>query len=100
MLQGTFIFTYNGQQVVIPCVTNDERFTTKLQLDISKNYYYLCGGNIINKDLSLEDQANNEDKKEKRMNIIVNDEMETIINDNIKESKEVICPECKENILI
>ena len=106
MSQGTVLFTYNGKQVVIPCITNEklslicERFITKLQLDISKNYYYLYGGNIINKDLSLEEQANNEDKKEKRMNIIVNDEMETIINDNIKESKEVICPECKENILI
>jgi len=34
------------------------------------------------------------------MNIIVYDEMKTIINDNIKEAKEVICLECKKNILI
>jgi len=34
------------------------------------------------------------------MNILVYDEMKTIINDNIKETKEVICPKCKENILI
>jgi len=106
MSEGTVIFNYNGSKVVIPCVTNEklslicERFITKLQLDISKNYYYLYGGNIINKELSLEMQANNEDKKEKRMNIIVNDEMETIINNSLKEAKEVICPECKENILI
>ena len=106
MSQGTIIFTYNGKQVVIPCTTNEklslicERFITKLQLDRTKNYYYIYGGNIINKELSLEEQSNNEDKREKRMNILVYDEMKRIINDNIKESKEVICPECKENILI
>ena len=106
MSQGTVIFTYNGKQIVIPCVTNEklniicERFITKLQLDISKNYYYIYGGNIINKELNLEEQANNEDKKEKRMNILVFDEMKTIINDNIKEIREVLCPKCKENILI
>ena len=106
MLQGIAIFIYKGNQIEIPCITNEklnlicERFITKLNLDISKNYYYLYGGNIINKELSLEEQANDEDKREKRMNILVYDEMKTIINDNIKEAKEVICPECKDNILI
>jgi len=106
MSQGTVIFTYSGKQVVMPCATNErlslicKRFITKLQLDISKNYYYLYGGNILNKELSFEEQANNEDKSEERMNIIVYDEMKTIINDNIKEAKEVLCPECKENALI
>ena len=76
MSQGTVIFTYNGKEIVIPCVTNEklniicERFITKLKLDISKNYYYIYGGNIINKELNLEEQANDEDKKEKRINIL------------------------------
>ena len=106
MSQGTIIFTYNGKQVVMPCITSEklslicERFITKLQLDITNNYYYIYGGNILNKELCLEEQANDEDKREKRMNIIVYNEKKTIINDNIKEAKEVICPECKENILI
>ena len=106
MSQGIVIFIYKGKQIEIPCITNEklslicERFIIKLNLDISKNYYYLYGGNMIKKDLSLEEQANNEDKNEKRMNIIVYDEMKTIINNNIKEVKEIICPECKENILI
>ena len=106
MSQRTILFTYNGKQVVIPCITNEkfsticERFITKLQLDKTKNYYYIYGGNIINKELSLEEQANNEDKREKKMNILVYDEMKTIVNDNIKETKEVICPECNEIILI
>ena len=106
MPQGIVIFIYKGKQIEIPCITSEklslicERFITKMQLDLSKNYYYLYGGNIINKDLNLEEQANNEDKREKRMNIVVYDEMKTIINDNIKETKEIICPQCKENILI
>ena len=101
MSQGTIIFTYNGKKVVIPCITNEkfnlicERFITKLQIDRTKTYFYIYGGNIINKDLSLEEQANDEDKREKRMNIIVYDEMKTIINDNIKEAKEVICQNVK-----
>jgi len=106
MSQGTVIFTYNGRQVVIACAINEklslicERFIIKLQLDRDITYYYIYGGNTINKELSFEIQANDEDKREKRMNILVYDEMKTIINNNIKEAKEVICPECKENILI
>jgi len=62
MSQGRVIFTYNGNQIVIPCTTNEklslicERFITKLQLDRTKNYYYIYGGNILNKELSLEEQ--------------------------------------------
>jgi len=106
MSEGTIIFIYNGNQIVIPCITNEklslicEKFITKLQLDISKTYYYLYGGNTINKDSSFEEQANNEDKIGKVMNIVVYDEMKTIKNDNIKEAKEIICPECKESILL
>ena len=55
MLEATIIFTYNGKQTIIQCMTNEklniicERFITKLQLNKSKIYYYLYGGNIINK---------------------------------------------------
>ena len=93
MSQGTIIFTYNGKQVVMPCITNEklslicERFITKLQIDRTKTYYYLYGGNIINKNLSLEEQANDDDKRERRMNILVYNEMKTIINNSIKEAK-------------
>ena len=106
MSQGKVIFIYNGNQTIIQCISNEklsiicERFINKLQLDKSKIYYYIYNGNIINKELSFEEQINNEDKKEYKMNIIVVDEMNKINNDNIKESEEIICPECKENILI
>jgi len=34
------------------------------------------------------------------MNIVVNENNDPIRKDNIKESKEIICPKCNENILI
>ena len=104
MSQGKVIFIYNGKQTILQCIINEklniicERFINKLQLDKSKIYYYLYNGNLINKDLSFEEQINNEDKKEYKMNIVV-DEMNKINDDNI-ESEEIICPECKESILI
>ena len=105
MSEGKVIFIYNGNKIIIQCISNEklniicERFINKLQLDKSKIYYYLYNGKLINKELSFEEQINNEDKKEYKMNIIV-DEMNKINNDNIKESEEIICPECNENILI
>ena len=72
MSQGKAIFIYNGNQTIIQCISNEklsiicERFINKLQLDKSKIYYYLYGGNIINKELSFEEQVNKEDKIEKK----------------------------------
>ena len=108
MSQITVIFIYNEKQIEIQCLINEklslicEKFIAKLQLDKSQDYYYLYGGNIINKylSLSLEVLAINEDKRYKRMKIIVHDEMEEKKNNNEKEINEVICPECRENILI
>jgi len=106
MSEGKVLFIYNGKQTIIQCNANEklniicERFINELQLDKSKIYHYIYNGNIINKDLTFEEQANNEDKTECKMNIIVVDEMNKIKNENIKESEEIICPECKENILI
>ena len=100
------IFTYNGKQTVILCNTDEklsiicERFITKAELDISKKYYYIYNGDIMKKELKFEEQANEEDKIECKMNIIVDEKKEERRNENIKESEEIICPECKEDILI
>ena len=91
MSQGKVIFIYNGNQAIIQCIINEklsiicERFINKIGLDKSKIYYYIYNGNLINKELSFEEQANEEDKKEYKMNIIVIDEMNNIKNENIKE---------------
>ena len=39
-----------------------QRFIDELELDKSKIFFYLYRGNIINKELSFEEQAINEDK--------------------------------------
>jgi len=107
MSQGAVIFLYNGKQTIIPCMTNEKlslicgRFIREVDLDNSKTYYYIYNGNIINKELNFDEQVNNEDRIRNKMNILVFDEnTRNMNNENIKESDEIICPECKENILI
>ena len=63
------------------------------------NLFYLYNGTCINSELKFSNQANKIDNDRKKMNILVtrND-----ANIKIKEIvfKDIICPECKENILI
>ena len=66
----------------------------------NKNLIYLYNGNEINKELIFKEQANDIDKKRMKMEILIT-KIEVEQN-NIKEiiSKDIICPICKENILI
>ena len=107
MSKATVIFTHNEKQAIVPCITNEkldiicQRFITKVELDISKIYYYTYNGKMINKELSFEEQADKKDKMGNQMNIIVVDENnKKDKNKNIKESYNIIYPECKNNILI
>ena len=54
----------------------------------------------MNDNKILNEIINKEDKRRNKMNILVNENNKTIIKDNIKNSKEIICPKCNENILI
>ena len=66
------------------------------------NLYFLYGGEIINYELTFNQQAKEEDKKNGKMNILVYSYNKTIINENSNsiQSEEVICPKCLENCLI
>ena len=65
------------------------------------NIYYLYNGDKINEELTFNELTNENDNKRKKMNILVYIKEENINNEeNIIKSKEVMCPECKENILI
>ena len=102
------IFNYEGTNTTIQCNINDkmrnviDSFFTKIK-ENENNLNSLCflyNGNKINKELTFNEQANDLDKNRKKMNIIV-----TKINEDLKEtneiiSKNIICPECKENSLI
>ena len=98
------IFTYNGKEVKIQC-QNDEsmkdifqRFISKTSIGIN-TIYFIYGGKIINEQLTFDQLANEEDKKRKTMNIIVNSHKDSKLPKIIK-SKDIICPKCKENCKI
>ena len=99
------IFNYKGIETIIQCNINDKikdiykRYENKLGIDISK-LYFIYNGNKINDNLILNEIINEEDKRRNIMNILVSENNETIIKENIIKSKEIICPKCKENILI
>ena len=98
-------FVYKSFCIEIQCNVNDKmkdiitKFLDKIGKKDSKILYYLYNGSRINEELTFNEQANNFDKNRKKMNILVNN------NENKSENKKVvsndiICPECKENILI
>ena len=102
------IFNYKGIETVILSNINDKmkdiinKFISKSE-NINKNIYFLYNGDNINKELTFDQQANEIDIKRKKMNILVYDEEKEENNKNIGniiKSKEIICPECNENILI
>ena len=99
------IFNYKGIETIIQCNINDKikdiykRYKTKIGIDISK-LFFIYNANQINDNLALNEIINEEDKRRNIINILVNEINKTIINENEEISKEIICPKCKENILI
>ena len=62
---------------------------------------FLYNGNFINEELTFKEQANEDDNKRSEMNILAYEvDNNTIIKENKIKSKHIICPECKENVLM
>ena len=99
------IFNYKGQETIIPCSKTEKmsdmclRYVSKIQIDKNK-IYFIYNGNIINQELIYEEISNEEDKKRNIINVLVEEINKTVINNNIIKSKDIICPQCKEEILI
>ena len=101
------IFNYEesnqGSNIIIQCNIKDKmkdifmKFSTKAQKDLN-NLYFIYNGNIIKDDMEYGQIWNVEDKKRNIMNIIVYEN--NSLNENMIKSKEIICPECKESVLI
>ena len=99
------IFNYEGINTTIQCEINEKmkdiinRFLIKLE-NKEKNLYYLYNGTQINYELTFNEQENDIDKNRKKMNIIVtkSEDAQNIIKEIV--SKDIICPECRENSLI
>ena len=101
------VFNYEGINTSIQCNLQDKmkdiitNFLNKIK-EKGDNFFYLYNGSEINKDLTFNDQANDLDKNRQKMNIIVT-KNDTGINAKEKNeviSKDIICPECKENIIL
>ena len=102
------IFNYEGRNIKIKsnAANKMKEIIDEFLKEISQqnkndnNFCYIYNGNKIDFELTFLEQANDTDKKRKKMNILV---VKFIDNQNdIKQkiSKDIICPECKENILI
>ena len=100
------IFNYEGVEIIIQCNINDKmkdiinNFLNKIE-NKENNLFYLYNGWQINKELTFNEQANEFDKNRKIINILVSkSEKEIEEQEEIIISKDIICPQCKENALI
>ena len=100
-------FIYKDNKSIIQCQENEilkeiiKRYSAKIMKNVDK-LFFLNNGFKIKEEYSFEELANNLDKKNRKMIILVNDlVIETVGNDdNLKKSNEIICPNCKDNIRI
>ena len=88
MKKANVIFTFNGVDLSIQCSIDDkmkdicDKYSIKINKDI--NYFmFLFGGNQLNFELKFKEQANYQDLKDNKMNILAYE-------------KEIFnCPECR-----
>ena len=104
MSQVNVTFNLDGANTVIQCNENDTmkdifaKFSNKSMIDTS-NLYCIYGAKVLDTDFNktYSEVANEQDKKEKKMSIIVTRNPTTQINNNnYIISKNIICPTCKE----
>ena len=99
------IFTFKGMNAIIQCNKEDKmkdicyKYVNKIGIDINLIYFLYNG---IKLDLYLNQQTNIIDNDKNEINILIfKKSKNTIIRDKgIIESKEIICPKCKENYKI
>ena len=99
-------FVYNGNKTLVQCKIDEtmeeiiKSFLSKTEIKY-ENVYFLYDGKILTEEnLSFNEIANELDKNRKQMNIVVNDKDVSPYNTFLKKSEYIICPECKELILI
>ena len=95
------IFSHNQQTISIQ-VNLKEKWKDIIKKYENKsgiqNVYFIYSGNQINEENNIDQIINSDDRKSKKMRILVNDIERTIIKERIINSKEIICPICKESI--
>ena len=98
-------FIYDKIKLTIQCKLNEKmkdicaKFENKINLDKNINLFYSYEGKTeLNLNLSFEQIANNVDKERKKMSVIVYANKINLEKECIIRPKNIICPECKENI--
>ena len=100
------IFNYKEKEVTIQSSIDKlmkdifQEFSEKSEINDANKIYFIYNGNKINEEVYCNKLINEEDRNRNIMNILVYDEDENPGNENNYQSKEIICPECKENILL
>ena len=99
-------FNYKNNNIIVQG-KEEEKMKTIIDKFLIKGYgtkdslVFLYDGEKIDEEMTLSEQANDIDKLKKKMSIIAidfNDNNQNI--KNMKKSKNIICPECSENIRI
>ena len=89
MSKANAVFTLEGANLTIQCSKSDkmrdicQRFAIKAEKNIN-SLIFLYGGNLLNLDLSFEDQANSMDKTRNEMKVLVYE----------NETDESVCSNC------
>lgn len=97
------IFNYQNHEISIQCNLDDQmkiiiqHFEQKLEVN-HKDLLFYYNGNIINENLKLSQLINSIDKERGIMNVLVYNKDDNQKKPNFQFSKEIICPECGDNI--
>ena len=97
-------FSYEGVNTIIQCNLNEKmkgickKFKDKTLIGIKILFYSYNGKVLTNKESTFEEIVNLQDKKRKKMNVIVFEKEFDIHQKDIIKSKNTICPYCEENI--
>ena len=97
-------FIYNGVPTIIQCKPDEkmklicQKFKDKAKIDQNNIFYSYDGKVGLNEELTFEQTLNAEDKKRNKMSVLVFESEFEVKEKDIIKSKNIICPECKENI--
>ena len=100
-------FAFKDSKSIIKCKLEDKmkniffEFSVKAQIDL-KSVYFLYEGDKIKEELSLGEliNLNNNITNEIKINVIQIDSPLPNFNQSLKRSKYILCPECRENIIL
>ena len=99
------IFNYQSIDFPVQCLLNEKikdvykRIKSEKNLNLA-NPFFIYNGMLIDIEKTFQELANIQDKERKIMNIIVDSENKSVVEEKCIKSKEIICSECGENCLL